>query len=107
MSGAGSADAGRLVLDGCTVVTMDAARTEHTVGHVVIEGTRIVSVGEGRYATSPDAGGLGAAGPGSVRIVDARGCVATPGLVNTHHHLYQWATRGIACDSTLFDWLTT
>ncbi|MEP7330874.1 MAG: 8-oxoguanine deaminase [Terracoccus sp.] len=117
MSGAGSADAGRLVLDGCTVVTMDAARTEHTVGHVVIEGTRIVSVGQGRYAARPDAGGLGGAGlggaglgalrPGAVRIVDARGCVATPGLVNTHHHLYQWATRGIACDSTLFDWLTT
>jgi cytosine/adenosine deaminase-related metal-dependent hydrolase len=26
--------------------------------------------------------------------------------VNTHHHLYQWATRGRAADSTLFGWLT-
>ncbi|MDN5764540.1 MAG: 8-oxoguanine deaminase [Humibacillus sp.] len=110
MSGAGTQDAGRLVLDGCIVVTMDAARTEHTVGHVVIEGTRIVSVGEGTYATSRDAGGLATTrhpGSAEVRVVDARGCVATPGLVNTHHHLYQWATRGIACDSTLFEWLTT
>ena len=107
MSGAGKTDAGRLVLDGCIVVTMDPARTEHAVGHVVIEGTRIVSVGEGSYATSPDAGGLDAARSGEARVVDARGCVATPGLVNTHHHLYQWATRGIACDATLFEWLTT
>lgn len=110
MSGAGTQDAGRLVLDGCIVVTMDDARTEHTVGHVVIEGTRIVSVGAGPYATSPDAVGRATTrqpGGSGVRVVDARGCVATPGLVNTHHHLYQWATRGIACDSTLFEWLTT
>ncbi len=38
--------------------------------------------------------------------VDARGCLVTPGLVNTHQHLYQWATRGQAVDSTLFQWLT-
>jgi cytosine/adenosine deaminase-related metal-dependent hydrolase len=31
----------------------------------------------------------------------------TPGLINTHHHLYQWLTRGMAVDDTLFDWLTT
>jgi cytosine/adenosine deaminase-related metal-dependent hydrolase len=33
--------------------------------------------------------------------------LATPGLVNTHHHLYQWITRGYATDDTLFGWLTT
>ena len=32
--------------------------------------------------------------------------LATPGLVNTHHHLYQWITRGYAQDGTLFEWLT-
>src|SRR6478672_8180948 len=37
----------------------------------------------------------------------ADGCVVTPGLVNTHHHLYQWVTRGLAVDATLFEWLTT
>ncbi len=41
------------------------------------------------------------------RVVDAAGCLLTPGLVNTHHHLFQWATRGLALDSTLFEWLTT
>ena len=33
--------------------------------------------------------------------------LATPGLVNCHHHLYQWATRGLAQDDTLFEWLQT
>ena len=33
--------------------------------------------------------------------------LATPGLVNTHHHLYQWITRGYAQDETLFGWLTS
>jgi len=33
------------------------------------------------------------------------GCVITPGLINTHHHLYQWLTRGRAVNSGLFDWL--
>jgi cytosine/adenosine deaminase-related metal-dependent hydrolase len=90
---------GRLVLDGCTVVTMDPARREHAVGHVVVEGRRIVRVGEGRY-------GAGPGDPVDARVVDATGCVATPGFVNTHHHLYQWATRGLAVDATLFGWLT-
>ena len=39
--------------------------------------------------------------------VDGSGCLATPGLVNVHHHLYQWITRGYAQDGTLFEWLTT
>ena len=43
------------------------------------------------------------AGAGST----ARGCLLTPGFVNTHHHLYQWVTRGFAVDGTLFEWLTT
>ena len=37
--------------------------------------------------------------------IDASGCLATPGLINCHHHLYQWATRGLAQQATLFEWL--
>lgn len=37
--------------------------------------------------------------------LDLRNCVMTPGLVNTHDHMYQWATRGYAHDSGLFAWL--
>ncbi|CAN5231202.1 8-oxoguanine deaminase [soil metagenome] len=43
----------------------------------------------------------------SVCLVDGRGHLVTPGLINTHHHLYQWLTRGYAQDSILFDWLTS
>jgi 8-oxoguanine deaminase len=43
------------------------------------------------------------------RVVDARGMVVLPGLVNTHHHLYQSLTRALpdAQDAELFDWLRT
>jgi len=84
------------VVEGCTVVTMDAARTEHRVGHVVVDAGRITGVGSGPVPRVDHAA-----------VVDGRGCVLTPGLVNTHHHLYQWVTRGLAVDATLFEWLTT
>jgi cytosine/adenosine deaminase-related metal-dependent hydrolase len=83
-------------LDGCSVVTMDGARAEYAAGHVVTDGTRITAVGEGPAPRDLE----------GARYVDASGCLATPGLVNTHHHLYQWATRGFAVDGTLFEWLT-
>ncbi|MFH1841920.1 MAG: 8-oxoguanine deaminase, partial [bacterium] len=40
---------------------------------------------------------------------DAAGCVVLPGLVNTHHHLYQTRARAFpeAIDAELFDWLKT
>ncbi len=41
------------------------------------------------------------------RVIDARGMIVLPGLVNTHHHLYQTLTRCIAVDSGLFNWLKT
>jgi cytosine/adenosine deaminase-related metal-dependent hydrolase len=92
-----------LVLDGCAVVTMDGQGSEYASGHVVVTGSLITAIGPG----SPPPGSLGGpAGTGSVRRIDASGCLATPGLINTHHHLYQWGTRGMAADATLFEWLT-
>jgi 8-oxoguanine deaminase len=41
------------------------------------------------------------------RIIDARGMAILPGLVNTHHHLYQTLTRCLAQDDSLFGWLRT
>jgi len=41
------------------------------------------------------------------QIIDARGMVVLPGLVNTHHHLYQTLTRCLAVDDGLFGWLRT
>ncbi len=86
----------RTVIQGCAIATVDQARTEHPTGHVVVSGNRIESVGTG---PAPALDGA--------RVVDGSGCLLTPGLVNTHHHLYQWVTRGLAADATLFEWLTT
>jgi 8-oxoguanine deaminase len=46
---------------------------------------------------------------GAGRVIDARGMIIMPGLVNTHHHLYQTLTRAVpaAQDATLFRWLKT
>ncbi|WP_174552353.1 8-oxoguanine deaminase [Microtetraspora niveoalba] len=63
-------------------------------GHIHVEGDRIAALGPG---PAP-------AVPGATRV-DGTGCLATPGLVNTHHHLYQWASQGLAQDGTLFEWL--
>ncbi len=43
--------------------------------------------------------------PKADESLDLPNCVATPGLVNAHDHMYQWATRGHVPDGTLFEWL--
>ncbi|MFL6100065.1 MAG: 8-oxoguanine deaminase [Actinomycetales bacterium] len=88
-----------VVLEGCAVVTVDGAGTRYDAGHVVVQDGLVAAVGPG---PAPDSTGLA----GDVRRVDGRHCVLTPGFVNVHHHLYQWATRGLAVDETLFGWLT-
>jgi cytosine/adenosine deaminase-related metal-dependent hydrolase len=85
-----------LVLSGCHVLTVNPGRDEYPAGYVAVDGTRITEVGPG-----PVPQRLAGA-----RRIDAGGCLVTPGLVNTHHHLYQWSTRGRAADATLFGWLT-
>jgi cytosine/adenosine deaminase-related metal-dependent hydrolase len=87
----------QLVIDGCAIATMDDAGTEYQAGHIVVTDGRISAVGEGRYTAPAGA---------KPQVVDGTGCLATPGLVNTHHHLYQWLTQGMAQNSVLFDWLT-
>jgi cytosine/adenosine deaminase-related metal-dependent hydrolase len=82
------------LIENVAIATVDPLGREISSGHVVISGELIVAVGEG---PAP-------AGDYDERI-DGRGRLVTPGLVNTHHHLYQWATRGFAADHTLFEWL--
>ena len=83
----------RLVIENCAIATVDPHGNEHKTGHIAIEDGRITAIGEN---TAP---------PTDARRIDASGCLATPGLVNCHHHLYQWATRGLAQQATLFEWL--
>src|SRR3954449_1146983 len=84
----------RTVIENAAIATVDAAGTEHTGGHVVVDDGIIEAVGAGPAPRSA-----------ADRRIDASGCLVTPGFVNTHHHLYQWATRGFAQQSTLFEWL--
>ena len=89
-----------IVIDRCAVATMDGSSvadtgTEYTVGHVIVADGRIAAVGAGPAPSLEDA-----------TVIDGTGCLATPGLINTHHHLYQWLTQGRAQQSGLFGWLT-
>lgn len=43
--------------------------------------------------------------PRADTVIDEPNCIAMPGLVNAHDHMYQWATRGYVPDGTLFEWL--
>jgi 8-oxoguanine deaminase len=74
------------------IVTMDDTGSEHESGWLLVEGSTIVAVGSG-----PE--------PEALARVDLDGAVVTPGLVNTHHHLYQTLTRARAQEADLFTWL--
>jgi cytosine/adenosine deaminase-related metal-dependent hydrolase len=73
------------------VVVMDEAGTEHASGWIEVEDGLLKGVGGGEA-------------PAGERV-DLRGALVTPGLVNTHHHLYQTLTRARAQQSDLFSWL--
>jgi cytosine/adenosine deaminase-related metal-dependent hydrolase len=85
------------VVEGCAIATVDDDRRELADGHLVLEDGRVAAVGGGpapeRHRNGP------------ARRIDGRGLLATPALVNCHHHLYQSATRGMAQQATLFEWL--
>ncbi|MHC1562355.1 8-oxoguanine deaminase [Actinomycetospora sp. C-140] len=83
-----------LLVRGATLVaTCDDAGTELAGGWVAVRGGVVTEVGTGPVPAAAD-------------VLDASGCLVTPGLVNTHHHLYQNLTRCLVTDGTLFEWLT-
>jgi cytosine/adenosine deaminase-related metal-dependent hydrolase len=73
---------------------MDDAGTEHESGWVLVEDGVVAAVGSG-----PE--------PEAESRDDLEGALVTPGLVNTHHHLYQTLTRARAQEADLFTWLRT
>ncbi|PNL01846.1 8-oxoguanine deaminase [Burkholderia glumae] len=79
------------------LVTMDAQRRELRDAGLFIEDNRIIAVGPSD--TLPDT---------ADEVLDLRGHLLLPGLVNTHHHMYQSLTRAVpaAQNAELFDWLT-
>ena len=92
-----------LVKNADTIVTMDDTRRELHGADILLHGADILLRG-GVIAEI----GVGIEAPGA-QVVLAKGCVVTPGLVNTHHHLYQTLTRAVpgGQDALLFGWLQT
>lgn len=88
----------RIVIENCAIATVDANDTEYASGHVVVAGNKIESIGAGKAPENLE---------NVVRRIDGTGHLVTPGLVNTHHHFYQWITRGLATDHNLFNWLVS
>ncbi len=84
------------------LVSMDADRRELRDGALFVEDNAIAWVGITADLPTDLA-------ERADRIIDARGKIVLPGLVNTHHHFYQTLTRAIpgAQDAVLFDWLKT
>lgn len=86
-----------LLRDAAVVVTMDDARREIKDGSIYIEGNVIRRVGPADQLSNQQAD----------VVIDCQGMVLLPGLVNTHHHLYQSLTRTVpgVQDANLFHWL--
>lgn len=78
------------------LITMDDRRREIADGGIFVRDNVIEAVGPGD--TLPDTADT---------VLDLAGHVVLPGLINTHHHLYQSLTRVIAQDADLFTWLKT
>jgi cytosine/adenosine deaminase-related metal-dependent hydrolase len=87
-----------LIRHATLLVTMDAQRREIVDGAVFVRDGVIEAVGASvQLPQTAD------------EVIDARGHVVIPGLVNTHHHFYQTLTRAVpaAQDAELFTWLKT
>ncbi|MEY2464206.1 MAG: 8-oxoguanine deaminase, partial [Acidimicrobiaceae bacterium] len=87
-----------LVTGADLVATVDDDRREIAGGWVAIDDGLVVALG-----------GPGDAAPTGRDVLSAAGCLVTPGLINTHHHIYQNLTRSYrpAVNGSLFQWLTT
>lgn len=86
-----------LLKNACVVATMDDEQREIEGGYILIRGNRIEAVGPAEEC------------PASAdQIIDLTGHVVIPGLINTHHHMFQSLTRALpaAQNGELFDWLS-
>ncbi len=85
-----------ILIEGGTVITMDAQRRVLKDGAVAIKGNSIKEVGRskqlaGKYSAS--------------KIINAENAIVMPGLVSAHNHLFQVLFRGLGDDMALSDWL--
>jgi cytosine/adenosine deaminase-related metal-dependent hydrolase len=85
-----------LIRDARCIATFDDARTELREASLLVRGARIEALGPASQLPRE-----------ADEVIDARGHLVVPGLVNTHHHMYQSLTRAIVGvqDAELFSWL--
>ncbi|ANQ52950.1 hydroxydechloroatrazine ethylaminohydrolase [Thermosipho sp. 1063] len=62
-------------------------------GYILVENNRIIDIGKNHEGIEAD------------EVYDLNGYMVIPGFINTHHHMFQTLTRGLAENSKLFDWL--
>ncbi|SNR56121.1 8-oxoguanine deaminase [Puniceibacterium sediminis] len=84
-----------LIRNARKILTMDDAHSEYEGCDILLRGGVIAAVGPDLHSTG--------------EVIEASGCLVTPGLVNTHHHLFQSLTRAVpgGQDALLFGWLRT
>jgi len=85
-----------LIRNAQTVFTMNDGRDELGATDILVRDGVIDRIGQNLFAEGAE-------------IIEASGMIVTPGLVNTHHHLYQTLTRAVpgGQDALLFGWLKT
>ncbi|MCH4563902.1 amidohydrolase family protein [Halomonas sp. EGI 63088] len=81
----------KTLLTNATVVTMDSALGELAQGQVLVEDDRILAVGQDLPAEG-------------AKVIDCRGGILIPGLVNAHLHTWQTGLRGVAANWTLLEY---
>ena len=88
---------GILIRQADSILTMDDERRELTNNDIRISEGQITEIGQNLISK------------GEKNVINAHGCLITPGLVNTHHHLFQTLTRAVpgGQDALLFGWLKT
>jgi cytosine/adenosine deaminase-related metal-dependent hydrolase len=97
VTGSGPDAVDLVVTGGALVATVDDERRELAGGWVAIDGGFVAAVGSAADPVPP-----------ARQALRADGCLVTPGLINTHHHIFQNLTRAYrpAVNGTLFQWLT-
>jgi 5-methylthioadenosine/S-adenosylhomocysteine deaminase len=87
----------RKLISGGYVVTVDPARNVFPGGYVAIHGAKISAVGPSSQTPARDA---------FDEVIDARGCIVVPGLINMHQHHWYTLFKGLADGMLLEDWVT-
>jgi len=86
-----------LLLSNALIVTQDAKRSILPESSIVISGNRIVAIGPSDQIDVQFQ---------AEKSIDLRGKIVFPGLINTHDHLFQVATKGLGEDMDVQDWVT-